>query len=82
MTIHHTMGVYNNETVAYKHNGVAHDHLKEHIAYNLLMRPGRAFFVDGVCLNTGYLSQERIDAIIAELKAAPVVMRECTAPYQ
>jgi hypothetical protein len=80
MTIHHTLGVYPNGDR--KHNGVVDSHLAEHIAYNLAWRPGRAFFVDGVCHNTGYLGAERCAAIAAELQAHPVVMKQDTAPYQ
>lgn len=78
--IHHTMGVYNNGDC--KHNGVHPNDLKDHIEYNLRMRPGRAFFVDGLCLNNGYLSQERIDEIVEELATKPVVMNTVTLPYQ
>jgi hypothetical protein len=80
MTIYHTMGVYNDGSR--KHNGVSPAHLKEHIDYNLTARPGRAFFVDGVCLNNGYLSQERIDAITVELRETPFPQVRVTAPYQ
>lgn len=80
MKVHHTMGVYNDGSR--KHNGVAHTDLAGHIDYNLTMRPGRAFFVDGKCHNVGYLGKERCDAIEAELAAKPVVMPRCTAPYQ
>lgn len=80
MIIHHTMGVYNDGSR--KHNGVAPQHMESHIKYNLDNRPGRAFFVDGVCLNHGYLSQERIDVITAELREHPVPQTRVTAPYQ
>ena len=80
MRIHHTMGVYNNGSR--KHNGVAASDLAGHIEYNLAMRPGRAFFVDGVCKNVGYLGKERCDEIERELASNPVPMTRCTAPYQ
>lgn len=78
--IHHSMGVYNNGDRV--HNGVDPDHLDSHIEYNKVMRFGRALFVDGVCLNEGYLSKERCDAIVAELAANPVVMTRVTVPYR
>ncbi len=78
--IHHTMGVYNDGSR--KHNGVTSENLAGHIRYNLRLRPGRAFFVDGMCLNEGYLDAERCKAVEAELEAKPVVMQRDTAPYQ
>ena len=63
--IHTTIGVYNNGER--KVNGVTTEHLVAHIAYNLRLRPGRAFFVDGLCLNYGYLGYERCKALEAEL---------------
>lgn len=80
MKIHHTMGVYNNGDR--KHNGVFPEHLKDHIEYNLTYRPGRAFFVDGKCLNTGYLGKERCDEIEKGLAAKPFPQTRCTMPYQ
>lgn len=79
MKVHHTMGVYSNGER--KHNGVDPRDLADHIKYNLEMRPGRAFFVDGKCLHVGYLGKERCDEIEAELVAKPVQMTRCTAPY-
>lgn len=76
--VHHTRGVYSNGE--YKDNGVAPEDLDIHIEYNLAMRPGRAFFVDGVCLNRGYLSDDacrRIEAELVDKTAA-----RCTRPYR
>jgi hypothetical protein len=76
----YTVGIYNNEDS--KSNHVATEHLTNHIAYNLVMRPGRAFFVNGICLNQGYLGAQRCCAHEARLKAAGLpVMRRSTAPY-
>lgn len=55
----HTMGVYRDGSR--KNNGVIEEHLADHIEYNKTMRPGRALFVDGVCHNKGYLSEEECD---------------------
>lgn len=39
------------------------------IAYNKQYRPGVAFFVDGECRQTGYLSVERCMEIVRELQS-------------
>lgn len=56
---HVTIGVYASDN--HKVNIVKPEHLEEHIQYNLTLRPGRAFFVDGKCLNHGYLSDEKVE---------------------
>lgn len=76
--IHHTAGYYCDGS--YKTNGVKSEHLQDHIDYNLSMRPGRAFFVDGKCLNKGYLSDERCKEI--EKSLIGVTANKDTAPYQ
>lgn len=76
--IHFTIGYYaNGESKA---NGVMSENLASHIDYNLTMRPGRAFFVDGKCLNQGYLDKARCDEIEKEI-ASQVATRD-TQPYQ
>lgn len=75
--IHHTRGVYNSGH--FKDNGVSSENIASHIWYNLNMRPGRAFFVDGICLNTGYLGKERCKVIEDEIK--DMKMSKDTAPY-
>lgn len=57
--VHTTIGVYANDSMEI--NGVVDANLEQHIKYNLEARPGRAFFVNGVCINNGYLTQEKID---------------------
>lgn len=74
---HLTTGVYNSGDR--KYNGVAPADLRGHIKYNLVMRPGRAFFVDGKCLTTGYLSDEMCDVL--EMELSPKTVGHCTAPY-
>lgn len=76
--IHYTIGFYANGDS--KSNGVPSENLQSHIEYNLAMRPGRAFFVDGKCLNQGYLTKERCDEIEKEI-AGRVATRD-TQPYQ
>ena len=56
--IYTTIGVYSNGDL--KINGVEVANFKKHVDYNLKMRPGRAFFVDGVCINKGCLDEEEV----------------------
>ena len=55
---HVTIGVNSNDT--YVVNIVEPEHLTNHIEYNKIMRFDRAFFVDGKCVNKGYLSDAKI----------------------
>lgn len=75
--IHTTVGVYRSND--FKTNGVAPEHLEDHIEYNLKMRPGRALFVDGVCKNQGYLSDEQLADWTERVKVIKV--DHCTVPY-
>lgn len=78
--IYTTVGVYNNGD--YKMNGVKESNLLEHIKYNLEYRPGRAFFVDGVCLHKGNLDNDRIELWEFEINNQPKFkMSVDTAPY-
>lgn len=76
--IHTTVGVYSSGDKVF--NGVSTEDLQDHIDYNLSFRPGRAFFVDGKCLNVGYLTPQRCEELEKELKA--VKMKVDTRPYQ
>lgn len=76
----HTRGVYSSGD--HKENGVALEHINEHIPYNLMFRWGRALFVEGFCINKGYLSEEEIAECIKKLKDHPVSFSRNTAPYQ
>lgn len=87
--IHTTVGVYPNwkalGSVGYKVNGVLDEHLHGHIDYNRKFRPGRALFVDGVCMNQGGLS--KADVTFWEVKLNPKYcdsefkMKRDTSPY-
>lgn len=77
--IHHTRGTYTNGS--FKDNGVSSENLAEHIKYNLLMRPGRAFFLDGICLNEAYLTKEEVTDMEKKFKETPVKMPRDTQPY-
>lgn len=79
MNNHLTVGIYPNGS--YKHNVVAPEHLESHIDYNITMRPGRLFFVDGVCMNTGWFSQEDINKYQQLALGLKVNMSEVTMPY-
>jgi len=37
----------------WKSNYVHRDHIYSHLLYNIVMRPGRSFFIDNVCYNNG-----------------------------
>jgi len=55
---HISVGVYasGNHVV----NIFRNKHIADHIDYNVHMRPGRALFINGECLNQGYLKDEDI----------------------
>ena len=75
--IHTTIGVYKSKS--YKVNGVPHDHLETHIEYNKTFRPGRALFVDGVCVYDGYLNENEVAEMTEQLKNIKV--EKDTKPY-
>lgn len=77
--IHTTIGLYRNGD--YVVNGVKAEHLETHIHYNIRCRGGRALFVDGKCVHTGYMTQEECDEFIKG-DAGKIVMTECNAPYR
>ena len=56
--MHVTVGVYMNGQ--YKYNIVRDEDLENHIKYNKIFRFGRGLFVDGKCVNQGYLSGEQV----------------------
>ncbi|MGL4467943.1 MAG: hypothetical protein ACRCUK_10690 [Plesiomonas shigelloides] len=76
--IHTTIGLYRNGE--YVVNGVKDDHLEDHVKYNIACRGGRALFVDGKCVHTGYMSREECDEFIIST-AGKIVATKCTAPY-
>jgi hypothetical protein len=80
MKLHVTVGVYPNG--GFKTNAVDPEHLESHIEYNLAARPGRGFFVDGECLNNGYLDPEQIIEWKQKIAALDLKPTTCSAPYQ
>lgn len=77
-TIYTTIGVYANHS--YKVNGVSAEHIDSHIDYNITFRPGRALFVNGVCKNKGYLSDDEIKEF--EVKLKDIVRIHDSRPYE
>lgn len=77
---HVTIGVYASNS--YKVNVVAPEHLENHIEYNKAMRPGRALFVDGKCVNKGYLSDERVSEWEQKIPTMEINKSKITTPYQ
>jgi hypothetical protein len=62
---HQCVRVYNNGDRAVEPRPASR--LSEWLEYNKGFRPGTALFVDGVCHQTGYLSEDRCRLIAAEL---------------
>lgn len=78
--IFHSRRIYNsNEFVD---QGVLGEHLKDHIWYNVTMRFGTAFIVEGVCFNTGYLEEERVTKQIEEIKRLEIKFNSVQIPYR
>jgi len=78
-SIYSTIGVYANGNK--KYNGVLPQDLIPHITYNLQFRPGRAFFVEGQCLNSGYLDEETITALEQEFAKNPHLPNKVSSQY-
>lgn len=76
--IHTTVGIY--PSGDRKVNGVPSETLAEHIRYNLVFRPGRAFFVDGVPIHRGTLNYCQLED--ARKLVADIKITEDTQPYQ
>lgn len=77
--IHSTVGVYANGD--FKTNGVAAKDLEDHVKYNLSYRPGRAFYLDGACLNRGYLTEAEAEEWRLKIIDMNLKPTHCTAPY-
>lgn len=77
--MHVTVGVYKNNE--YKYNIVLDRDLEKHIEYNKTFRFGRALFVDGKCVNQGYLSDEQIEDWTRRISEMRFDMSHPTIPY-
>lgn len=82
-----TLGIYANGQYCY--NIVNPEDLESHITYNLKMRPGRIFYVNGVRHNTGCIKKEyldRYDKIASEFfemaEAEEYKYKSATIPYR
>lgn len=76
---HITIGVYANGE--FKVNVVSDGDLSNHIEFNKTFRPGRALFVNGECLNQGYLSNEDIDTWKSKISTMNIDNKFATKPY-
>jgi len=77
--IYSTIGVYHNGDK--KFNGVAAEHLGQHIKYNITFRYGRALFLEGKCLYRGYLNAETTSKLEKEFEANPHIPEEVSQKY-
>lgn len=80
LDVNHTRRVYNSGD--YTDNGVRKEHLKDHIEYNKKYRPGTALFINGVCVNLGYLGKERCAKIEELIKGLEIKITPSSLPYQ
>ena len=77
--MHVTVGVYMNGQ--YKYNIVRDEDLENHIKYNKIFRFGRGLFVDGKCVNQGYLSGEQVRNWEGRISEMEFNMPHDTRPY-
>lgn len=77
--IHWCVGIYS--SLEEIHNGVLDIHLDDHVKYNKLYRPGRALFVDGKCVYSGYLKKDDCIRIENELLKKSIQFDKPTIPY-
>ncbi len=80
LEINHSRRVYNNND--YTDNGVRKADLKDHIEYNKKMRFGTALFINGICVNYGYLGKERCDKIAKEIIGLDIKVKPSELPYR
>ena len=78
--MHVTVGVYMNGQ--YKYNIVRDEDLENHIKYNKIFRFGRGLFVDGKCINQGYLSGEQVRNWTKRISEMNIDMSKPTIPYR
>ena len=77
--MHVTVGGYMNGQ--YKYNIVRDEDLENHIKYNKIFRFGRGLFVDGKCINQGYLSGEQVRNWEKRILEMEFDMSHDTRPY-
>lgn len=76
---HISIGVYNNES--YVVNIVPDYNLEKHIEYNKIMRFGRALFIDGECVHTGYLTTQKIKSWSSKIKEMKIATHTPSTTY-
>tara|TARA_R100000951_G_C2649244_1_gene183794 strand:+ start:2712 stop:2954 length:243 start_codon:yes stop_codon:yes gene_type:complete len=79
MSIYTTIGLYADGS--FKINGVEAKDLETHIQYNKNNRPGRALFVDGKCIYSGYISEKEVKSFEEKIKTEKLIKNKCTKPY-
>ena len=77
--MHVTVGVYMNGV--YKVNIVRDEDLEDHIQYNKKFRFGRGLFLDGKCINQGYLSVEQVRNWEKRISEMEFDLTHDTRPY-
>lgn len=77
--IYTTVGIYADHS--FKFNGVVGENLLDHLQYNLDNRPGRAFFIEGICFNSGYLPDSYHAEQVFAAKCTSIKAIKDTAPY-
>ncbi len=80
LDVNHTRRVYNSGD--YTDNGVRKEHLADHIQYNKTYRPGTALFINGICVNRGYLGKKRCEEIEKLIKGLEIKITPSNLPYQ
>ena len=77
--VYTAIGVYNNGDMIC--NGVKKAHLVHNILYNLKIRPGRALFLEGICINSGYLDSERVLNLEKKFMESPISQTNASYVY-
>ena len=65
----------------YKGNIVRDEDLEDHIQYNKKFRFGRGLFLDGKCINQGYLSGEQVRNWEKRISEMEFDLTHDTRPY-
>ena len=77
--MHVTLGAHMNGV--YKVNIVRDEDLEYHIQYNKKFRFGRGLFLDGKCINQGYLSGEQVRNWEKRISEMEFDLTHDTRPY-
>lgn len=77
--IYTTVGIYADQS--FKFNGVKGENLLDHLHYNVDNRPGRAFFIEGICFNSGYFPDSYNAEQVFAAKCTNIKALKDTSPY-